>query len=437
MKVNPRDVWLWYRMEIRSALRERNIVLNSLLLPLLLYPAMLWLVLSGFTFVQGQTQGLTSRVMVTGDATAAEALTARLRENPKVETVSFDGGEQALDARIRAGDLDAVVAVRTDAGPGARAELVLPSALGSAQYVARYDASKDRSRLASDRVRKTIDDIRRDVLAGEAAARGIGLDSWQAFHVGTVDTASREDIGALVLKLLVPTILMVMVALGCFYPAIDTTAGERERNTWETALSVSASPGSIVTAKYLYVATFGAAAGLLNIATMVVSLGPILEQFARGAGDKASFAFPISAVPVTALGTVLVALFVAAGLMILAAFARTFKEGQSMASPFYLATILPIMLLQSPDLEFTPGLALIPVANVAMVIREAIAGTFNLPLIGLTALVGVIVVGVCLWIATRVLASEDVLAGGFNGSFFKFAAARLRPGASRDKGKHE
>lgn len=428
-----RDVWLWYRMEIRSALRERNIVINSLLLPLLLYPAMLWLMLSGFTFVQGQTQGLTSRVTIAGDAAAGEALAEHLRSLPKMEIVAGGADEATIDARIRAGELDALVVVEAVREP----VLTKPSLLGSARFVAHYDASKDRSRLASDRLERAIDAIRRDVLFDEAAARGIGTDAWQAFHVGTVDTASREDIGALILKLLVPTILMVMVSMGCFYPAIDTTAGERERNTWETALSVAASRSSIVTAKYLYVATFGAVAGLLNIAAMVVSLGPILQQFAKGAGDKATFAFPITAIPITALGTILVALFVAAGLMILASFARTFKEGQSMASPFYLAAILPIMLLQSPDVEFTKTLAVIPVANVAMVVREAITGVFNWPLIGLTMFVELVVIAICLWIATRVLAYEDVLVGGFNGSFFKFVSQRLRSGRTSEKGRTE
>ncbi len=431
--MSARDVWLWYGMEIRSALRERNIVINSLLLPLLLYPAMLWLMLSGFTFVQGQTAGLTSRVQVVGEPALRDAFADRLRAAPKLEVMPASDND--VDGRIRAGEIDAVVVVAAASGSDSAPALVLPSPLGSARFSARYDASKDRSRLAADRVREVVDNLRRDVLLGEAAARGIGEDAWQAFHVGTVDTASREDIGALILKLLVPTILMVMVSLGCFYPAIDTTAGERERNTWETALSVSASRASIVTAKYFYVATFGAAAGLLNIVAMVLSLGPIIRQFTKGAGDKAAFTFPISAIPVTAAGTVIVALFVAAGLMILASFARTFKEGQSMASPFYLATMLPIMLLQSPDVEFTPVLALIPVANVAMVVREAIAGVINWPLIALTAAVEIVAVAACLFVATRVLAFEDVLVGGFNGSFFKFASQRLGFGKRKSKGK--
>ena len=51
--------------------------------------------------------------------------------------------------------------------------------------------------------------------------------------------------------------LVIMVALGCFVPSIDSTAGERERSTWETLMTVSAPRSSVILAKYLYVATLG------------------------------------------------------------------------------------------------------------------------------------------------------------------------------------
>jgi len=60
------DIRLLYAREIRSALRERNIVVNSILLPIFLYPLLLWLVYSGMTFVSGQTEGFKSRVTLKG-----------------------------------------------------------------------------------------------------------------------------------------------------------------------------------------------------------------------------------------------------------------------------------------------------------------------------------------------------------------------------------
>ncbi len=76
-----------------------------------------------------------------------------------------------------------------------------------------------------------------------------------------------------------------MVAVGCLYPAVDTTAGEHERGTWETTLTLAASRFSIVIAKYLYVTTMGFIAGLLNLTAMTLSMGSVLAPLmARGEG---------------------------------------------------------------------------------------------------------------------------------------------------------
>src|SRR5512144_3159343 len=58
------DVRVLYGRELRSALRERNIVVNGILLPIFLYPLILYLVYTGITFVGGQTQGFVSRIML-------------------------------------------------------------------------------------------------------------------------------------------------------------------------------------------------------------------------------------------------------------------------------------------------------------------------------------------------------------------------------------
>ena len=53
---NGKDIGLLYIRELRSALRERNIVINSILLPIFLYPALLYLAYTGISFAGGQTE---------------------------------------------------------------------------------------------------------------------------------------------------------------------------------------------------------------------------------------------------------------------------------------------------------------------------------------------------------------------------------------------
>ena len=96
---------------------------------------------------------------------------------------------------------------------------------------------------------------------------------------------------------------------------------------------------SIVTAKYLYVATLGCLAGVLNVAAMLATMRPILAPLLARTGEQLEFTVSPWRLPVVLLGAVLLAGFVAAGMMIFAVFARTFKEGQAMITPFYMLAV--------------------------------------------------------------------------------------------------
>jgi len=175
-------------------------------------------------------------------------------------------------------------------------------------------------------------------------------------------------------------------------------------------------------------------AGLLNLTAMLLSMKAVLAPILGGDSDEMSFQIPPASIPLIVLATVLLASFVAAGMMIIASFARTFREGQAMVSPFYVAIFMPILFLQVPGLQFTPALAAIPIVNVAMVFREAIAGTFHWPLIGITLAVEILCVVVALWLATNILRYEDFLMGNYGGNLAKFLKERVLGGKRR--GRH-
>jgi len=103
----------------------------------------------------------------------------------------------------------------------------------------------------------------------------------------------------------------------------------------------------------------------VHVLAMMFSMSTILAPLSGGLGNL-TFRLPLQSIPVIGIGLVLMALFVAAGMMIFASFAHNFKEGQSMVSPFYLIIILPVSFLQAPGTEFTMRLALIPVVNVVV-----------------------------------------------------------------------
>ncbi len=439
--MNLYEIRLLYIRELRSALRERSIVIGSLLVPLLLYPVMLWLAFTAITFLQGQGERFVSRVAVVGLPAEHEALRDEIAEVESVELVaapargeapSPGAGEGRGEGSGWAGTLEeAVVTGEVDAV----AEFLPPQASaddldGNFRVRLIFDSSEDRSVKARQRLVEVVDTYRDRWIRRQATDLGIEDRAWEGIRIERLDLATSDERGAFVLGMMVPLLMIIMIAVGCFYPAVDTIAGERERSTWETSLSLAPSRTALLVSKYLYVATLGGVAGLLNLAAMTLSMSAILAPLMGDDGAGFEFRIPWAAMPLMAAASVLLALFIAAGMMVCAAFARNFKEGQSMVGPFYMLCIVPVLFVQSPDLTLNLRTALIPIVNVALLFREAITGVFDVPAIALTFAVEGLTIAACLAVARFVLGFEDVVTGTHQGGIGKFLG-RIRGRAPR------
>jgi sodium transport system permease protein len=416
-----RQVWILYRHEVRCALRERSILTGSIIIPLVMYPLLLWAVSAGTTFVQGQADRMTSRVAITDAAAAPQVLTDSLGAHGRVTLTEWRDARAAALQAIADGRLDALVEFEAAAPDGA-------GSTDNFRVVVSYSEARERSAAALARVEAAVDAYRDTRI--EAARRDLGVadPAWADFAVLRRDIATPDEIGRFILSLLVPLLTLIMVSLATFYPAIDATAGERERSTWETLMTVAVPRGAVAAAKYLYVATFGALGGLLNLGALALSLGWLLGTIG---GEEAEAlvgrGIPLGAMPVIVLGVTLLALFVAAGMLVFAVFARNFKEGQSMITPFYMLIFLPAFLVQSPDIEFTPALAAVPLVNVALLIREAVLGTLAPLQGGITILTMAVCVAAAVAFAQWVIAREEVLLGGQEGGLWKYLKGRRSP----------
>ena len=413
MRDRVAEIRTLYTRELRSALRERNIVINSIILPILLYPVLLWLGYSGISFVAGQSERLTSRVVLTDLPAEHGAFQTFLEDQMSVEILSLDFPEDSL----RRGDLD--VAIEFIQGP-VTGTTDLRNLVDDFRVRLLYDGSRNRSRTAEARLNDYLSDYRQQYLLERVRDAGIGEATIQHVWIEQENLATANEMGRFILGLLVPLLMVIMLVVGGVYPAIDATAGERENATWETLMTVASRRSSIVIAKYLYVATMSFTAGMLNVIAIMISLGAILAPLAGEDASGLSFRLPFATIVVLVLGAALMALFVSAGMMILASFARTFREGQAMIGPFYIAILIPVMFLQAPDLHLTAELALVPVVNVTLMFRDAIEGFYSWRLIGITMAVEVMTIALALSLAHKILSHEDFLTGSHASSFGRF-----------------
>lgn len=410
------DVGILYVREMRAALRERSIVVNSILIPIILYPFMMWAMVAGLTLVQGQTEGFVSRIAVNARGDSAHSVVRELQRDSRFGTVP--PGIEDPHSAVRAGDIDAFLELAPGLDNAA-------SVAGSLTARVTFNGSRERSRAALERLHDLLRAHQARILSQRATELGVEDPTWQRFSLLVRNLASGKEMGAFLLGLMLPLFFVVMVAVGCFYPAVDATAGERERNTWETTMSLGTPRLNIVAAKYLVVSSFGFLAGVLNLAAMTLSIGAILKPLLGPEDAGLTLSIPLAALPILVGAALLLAAFVAAGMLLFASFARTFKEGQAMITPFYMLVLLPAVFLAVPGIELSPPLAVIPVVNVALLIREAIAGTLQwLPAV-ISVVSGATTIVLCIRLAALALRFEDVVLGSYGGSLVSLVKQRL------------
>jgi len=197
------------------------------------------------------------------------------------------------------------------------------------------------------------------------------------------------------------------------YPAMDLTAGEKERGTMETILCSPVSRTHLVLGKFLMVLTASIATAVLSIISMAVSFGvgkKMLLGVAHGAADSAlQITMTVKAVVTIFIIILPLAVLFSAALLAISLFAKSFKEAQSYLSPLMIVVVLPAVAALLPGVELNTTLALMPVLNTSLVSKEIITGTYHWGYIALIFASSCVYATVALGIAVRLFQREDVL----------------------------
>jgi len=391
--------WAVAKKELRTALRDRQAMAYTLLLPLGLYPVIFWVMLQGFLVVQGQRErtGVAAEVSGAQDHEEELRLSRGLSEpapgSPPGEVdVRFaerDAG--AEDLELHAGELDAALDLE-------------PAESGASEL--RFDGSKSRSTLARDRLAERL-----RVLAADARAEALGGDTaaLEAFRVERVSLASKEQESAYMLSFMLPMMFCIMTVLGAFFPAVDLTAGEKERRTAETTLLLPVPRAGVLLGKLLAVSAGALAATVLNVAGLLAAA----EHLLAGLSDEAiEVSVPWGAFPAAAPLLVLFIVTTSALMLAIATGADTFKQGQSLLAPVQIVVLLPAMIVSMPGIELTPALALVPVAQTALAFKAIMQGDAGALELALVAVSQVVYAALALSLALRRGASEALLLPG-------------------------
>jgi len=217
----------------------------------------------------------------------------------------------------------------------------------------------------------------------------------------------RGPDAALSLTTLIPLILILMTITGAVYPAIDLTAGERERGTLEALMAAPVPRLGLLAAKYVAVVTVALLTAGANLLAMTVTLS---------ATGLSEILFGKSGLSLLVLGEIFALLILFAGffsavLLALTSFARSFKEAQAYLIPVMLLSLAPGLISLTPGVEFNALLAVTPLLNIVLLARDLFEGSVDPTLATAAVLTTALYALAAIGLAARVFGTDAILYG--------------------------
>lgn len=397
------NVGIVYRKELTEALRDRRTLISTLLVPLLLFP----LLSVGFgamaVALLRKAEEETPKVMLLGGADSPHVLET-LRKIDKIEVVpaTSDWKDKIINKEIRA-------AISIPGGFEASLDQQQPQTIEIYKYEGELKSS-----ISADTVEKKLKEYRDKVIEARLQASHLPASVLTPFHIKQDNVAPPEKVGGAAFGGIIGYMVILLCMTGGMYPAMDLTAGEKERGTMETILSSPISRLDLVLGKFFLVLTASLVTAALSVFSMGVSFWGMQQVKAfdvsknpEAASLQVHVGF-ISVLSVFLMALPLAVLF-SAGLITISLFAKSYKEAQSYVSPLMILVIVPAVASMLPGIELTAKLALIPILNVSLLCKELVSGTYHWNFIALIFLSTCVYAAAALFLAVKMFQREDVL----------------------------
>ncbi|HPO14010.1 MAG TPA: ABC transporter permease subunit/CPBP intramembrane protease [Candidatus Hydrogenedentes bacterium] len=415
--MNPRIVGVILKKELLDTLRDKRTLIMMVGVPILLYPA---LMLIGMQFVllqHSKLQATVSRVAIQSSApeTIERWLVAYSEKSAREVSEKEGESEEAPlnitvvksdqpEVDLTEGRLDVLIVVTGD----------LQATLDTGETApveVRYDGTEIRSQDAAKRIDDALLEARDELQSDRLKEAGLAKSFARPLDIRRINMAPPHKKSGFILGLILPMAMIVMLALGAFYPAMDLTAGEKERGTFETLLSTPASKLEIVAGKFFTVFLLAMLTGVLNLASMGATLALVfseLSHFAQGV-EVPQIHLPLASILIILGVIVPLAFFVSAMTMCIAVLARSFKEAQNYITPFFILITIPTAFAAMPGIELGPVNQFIPIANVVLLFRDLMTGKAGLEVVSTVFLSMAVFAMLALLLAAWLFQREDVV----------------------------
>ncbi len=334
-----------FTKEFRENLRERRTVITALILGPLLGPV-LFSVLLNLQIHRSAAAGDAAVPLALAHAERAPNLVAYLTESGMaVNPVPYDreGARAAVASHRHARVLLVPEGYAHALAAGTPAPLEL-----------YQDASDPSAQPDTEHLRAVLAQYSGALARLRILARGVDPLVLSPIAVQDYDVSTPASRSVLLLGVLSYLMLLTML-MGGVYLAIDATAGERERGTLESLLTLPVRRSALLAGKMLATCAYMVISLALTVLTFAVLLRFVgLERFGMSInfGPRVGALVVLYCLPLVPVGAAL--------MTIVAAFTRTYREAQSWLGLTILLPTLPLVFAGTLGLRPTLPLMAVP-----------------------------------------------------------------------------
>jgi membrane protease YdiL (CAAX protease family)/ABC-type transport system involved in multi-copper enzyme maturation permease subunit len=268
-----------------------------------------------------------------------------------------------------------------------------------------YRADRDASDNAHDRMMELLRMARETDSQVLLVDRGFPGNPKGLFAVEDSNIATHGQVTGSLVGRFITLFLVMMMFTGGAVASMDIIAGEKERGTLETLLTTAVRRTEIVTAKLMSITC------VALVITLIQGVNFFLYIRLKVIALPKDFDLQLP----TGMALTLLALFIplaatiAAVLLMISAYAKSYKEAQMYFFPVYLVSMIPSLASVMPGISLRSAIALVPLANVSVAAREILMGRPDAIMIFVTFAVMALTAVFLMRISARMLAREDLI----------------------------
>ena len=409
-----------FKRELKDILRDKKTIFMTMIIPLILYPVLML----GMTVVMGNVNNTMKEKEL--NIAFSELPTSEILG--KIEKIDDEGGKLNVvevsdyQEAIEKEEISAYIDVVTEDG--------------TPTYNIYINSSIQDNQVASSRIKDAILLYKEDLVDKNIADLGVDKEELlEPIKYEVIDIAEEEEVVGQLVGTILPFILITGILTGAMYPAIDTMAGEKERGTLETLLTLPISNLELVLGKYMAVAFMAIVNALLNLISIAFSMWMMFMIMVAGSEAMGQISIPnidiaqmILPAIISVICIIIFAMIISALCMCVCAMAKSFKDAQNATTPLTMIVLMLSYTSMIPTIELDQTTANIPVVNVVLLIKSVLTFKYDITLITMVLLSNIVFMILSIWALSKIFNSEEVLFGSARGFSFLESRSNIQKG---------